>query len=200
VAASPSVRSSDEHPILDSVASVLPAELVATLPLITRGVWIIGYRELGDPALADEVAQETTVRLFDALARNSEGIRDPAAFARGIARHVVADIRASERRVTSLDAVENSADHARASDPLRSLVSAEQMARLRAALDRLSAGDRELLRALYGEDLKPGALARRLGETSERLRKRKSRALERLRAAFFGHEPPAGPTGSRETP
>ena len=75
---------------------------------------------------------------------------------------------------------------ARTEDPLAALVSAAERARLRDALARLSHGDCELLRLSFFEAVTPTQLARRLGEPVERIRKRKSRALERLRRAFFG--------------
>ena len=187
-------------PLPDSPDAPQPGpDVAAALPLLRRGVWLIGFRELGQAALADDVAQETIVRLFDALARSPDGVRDLAAFARGIARHVIADMRAAERRAVGLDVVENAPGRA-VDDPLHRVVREEQVARVRAAMATLSRRDYELLRTLYGEDLKPGALASRLGESAERLRKRKSRALERLRSAFHGHERPGSATGNEEEP
>ncbi len=82
---------------------------------------------------------------------------------------------------------------------LSALVSATEGARVRDALGLLSAPDQELLRLCYFEGLSPGEIARRLGEPADRVRKRKSRALERLRLAFRGapgHDAHSSPTDS----
>lgn len=171
-----------------------------TLQVVRRGVWLIALKELADADQADEVAQETISRLLDALARNGSSIMDPGAFARGIARHVISDMRASRKREDPIDTIANSGAHALADDPLLHAVNAEQRARVARALHSLPRGDRDLLRALYLEDLGPAELAARTGEPPERVRKRKSRALERLRRAFFGHDSPPSPTADRETP
>src|SRR2546425_1024452 len=89
-------------------------------------------------------------------------------------------------RLVPLDSLGGSESPAVEADALNALVSAAERARVRAALSELRPDDRELLRLCYFEGLTPTELAARLGEPAERIRKRKSRALERLRAAFLG--------------
>lgn len=149
--------------------------------------------DLRDTDLAEEVAQETLVRLVHALREGR--LQDPAhlgAFTRAIARHVIVDTLRTRQRVTTHGPEHESPTE---EDPLAALVSAEQATHVREALERLSPGDRELLRLCYFEGLTPQELASRLGEPSTRIRKRKERALDRLRRAFLrapGHaeEPP----------
>lgn len=158
------------------------------LRVLASGVRLLSLRQLGDAELADEVAQETMARLVVALERsNAHAIGNLPAFAHGIARHIISDIRRARGRLEPLERVVDSPDP-RAPDPLDSLVSADEAARVRAAMRELSSRDRELLRLTFFEDLTIAALSARLGEPSLRVRKRKSRALERLRRAFFGHE------------
>jgi RNA polymerase sigma-70 factor (ECF subfamily) len=178
-----------------------------TLPLTTEqletlanGVRIIVLRALGDPDAARDVTQETMARLLDALGKGQ--LRDPerlGAFARGIAQHVIVDYRRAAARLVALPEDMAAAD---APNALDALVRDEDVARMRAALDRLSPGDRELLRLSFVENLSPRAVASRLREPSERVRKRKSRALERLREVFFsmlgGHD--SGPSATKEQP
>jgi hypothetical protein len=57
---------------------------------------------------------------------------------------------------------------------------------LRAAFDELSVSDQQLLRLCFHEDRSPTEIAAALSEPPERVRKRKSRALERLRQEFLG--------------
>jgi RNA polymerase sigma factor (sigma-70 family) len=67
------------------------------------------------------------------------------------------------------------------STALDMLVREEDLTRMRVALPRLSADDRELLDRCYIGGETVTAIAASTGEPAERLRKRKSRALSRLR-------------------
>lgn len=145
---------------------------------------------LGDPSLAQDVAQEAITR---ALARASE-VHEPAntaAFVAGIARHIITDhIRARRRIELDVTSVDIAEAHP---DALAQLLSEEQRQQLKEALLSLSAGDREILRLSYEEGLSSDEIAHRLEETSAAVRKRKSRAIERLRASFMSIAEPAAP-------
>jgi RNA polymerase sigma factor (sigma-70 family) len=181
------------------VTHVAEAELSGeAIGVLRQGVMLLALRELRDAEMANEVAQETVVRLMDAMAKRAASIANYAAFARGIARNLIADTRFRLGRTRPVEAVENSVDHSVGEDPLRSIVQGEELSRVRTALKKLSATDRALLHSLYVLDLSPGEIADRTGEPSERIRKRKSRALSHLRAAFFGHVMASGET--RSTP
>ena len=85
------------------------------------------------------------------------------------------------------------------SDPLSLIISKQQREQLRVALVELSAADQEILHLSFFEGLTPAEIADRLNEPAERIRKRKSRALLRLRSAFLektetGHESGSPPT------
>ena len=160
---------------------------------LRRGLQLMALRALGTMLAAEEVAQETLARAVLAL-QNGHPV-DPLgvpAFVAGIARHVIADTLRASRRVVSLDALGRSEPVAVQADALDALVSAAERERVRAALRQLSPDDRELLRLCYFDGLTPAELAARLGEPAERIRKRKSRALERLRTAFRGGDPAGG--------
>lgn len=164
----------------------------AELERLRSGLRILALRTLGDAEAAEEAAQESVFRVVGALREGR--LRDPGrltAFARGIARHVVVDVLRARMRHAPLAGEPIAAG----ADALAMLVSAEEGARIRGALDMLAEPDRELLRLSFFDGLAPAELARRLGEPPERIRKRKQRALERLRAAFLGpghgrHAPP----------
>ena len=66
------------------------------------------------------------------------------------------------------------------------LILEEQRVQVRQALERLSPGDRELLRQIYTEGETLEAIAESLGIENAAVRQRKSRALERLRQIFMG--------------
>jgi RNA polymerase sigma factor (sigma-70 family) len=173
----------------------------AELSRLRSGIRIMALHDLRDPDLAEEVAQDTMVRLVQALREGR--LQDPAslgAFTRAIARHVIVDTLRARQRLAAVGATEEPASE---EDSLGALVSAEQAARVRVALEQLSTGDREILRLSFFEGLTPQQLAERTGEPSTRVRKRKERALERLRKVFLersGHETTTRPTKLAEAP
>ena len=145
---------------------------------------------LRDADLAEEVAQESLSRLLSAIREGRPRNRASlGAFARSIARNVIVDTLRSRQRLTPLGPEHDAASK---ENPLESLVTAEQSARLRGALERLTGKDRELLRLSFFEGLSPQELAEQTGEPATRIRKRKERALERLRLAFRGTPSHAG--------
>jgi RNA polymerase sigma factor (sigma-70 family) len=149
------------------------------------GLQIMALRALGDPDAAEEAVQETLVRTLEALRKGR--LRDPqklGAFARGIARHVIADALSARRRQVPLQAVSQTKRSSGSDNPLSTLISTEERDRVRQALTQLSARDREILHLAFFEGLTPIEIAERSGEPALRIRKRKSRALRRLREAF----------------
>ena len=160
---------------------------VEELERLRPGLRMMALRALGNAEAAEEAAQETLARAVVALREGRPS--DPqkvGAFVAGIARHVIAKAYHARQRLVPLDAMPHGAPATGMADPLTALVSALEHEAVHAALARLSPGDRALLRLAFFEGLTPAAVAARLGEPPERIRKRKSRALQRLRAAFLG--------------
>ena len=168
------------------------------LDRLQTGLRIMALQELGDPVTSEEVVQETIARVLSALL--DDRLDDPArlaAYAHGVARHVITDVYRSRARSSSL----TSRLGQQASDPpgaLENLISADERTRLRFALRGLSGRDRQILRLSFEEGLSCAEIARRHAEPATRIRKRKSRALQRLREAFFArsHTPTATATSS----
>lgn len=161
----------------------LESEAVERLRL---GLQIMALRALGDPDAAEEAVQETLVRALEAL--RDGRLSDPeklGAFVRGIARHVIADAHRARQRSAPLQAVPEGELGPSSDDPLTALITAEERNRVRLALTQLSAGDRQILHLSFFEGLTPAAIAQQLGEPALRVRKRKSRALARLRRALL---------------
>lgn len=159
-----------------AVARTLP-HVNALIAELVDGIEIVATRRLGDREEAREAAQETILRLLDRLAAGaitSEEEIIPVAW--GIARHVIADmLRLRGREAVLADDVP-----ARFANPLDCLVTADEVARVHAALNQLAPSDRTLLHRCFVDGERIGAIAVALGEPAERLRKRKSRALQRL--------------------
>ncbi len=150
------------------------------------GLQIMALRALGDTEAAEEAVQETMVRAMEAL--RDGRLNDPeklGAFVRGIARHVIADAHRARQRGAPLQAVPEGELGTSGDDPLTALITAEERNRVRLALRRLSAVDRQILHLSFFEGLTPIEIAQRLGEPALRVRKRKSRALARLRQALL---------------
>lgn len=184
------------HMHQNGLASVDPERI----RILRNGLRLMALRALGDDDAADDVVQETLLRALRAV--SPEVAADPerlGAFVGGIARHVIADVfRAGTRRSQS----EQPADPAAGDDALSRLVRRERQAQVQAAIARLASGDQQVVRASFFEGLTPAEIAGRLNEPVERVRKRKSRALARLRAVLeplLRHDHAPDPSKNGET-
>jgi len=113
-------------------------------------------------------------------------VRDPTrlgAYFRGILHNVICD--ELRKRGTTTGLAGRSEPVAHPGDALSALVTREQAERVRRALATLNDAARECIRLSFYEGLKPREIAARLGEPPARIRKRHSRALQRLREAYF---------------
>lgn len=160
---------------------------------LADGIRLIALRALGDATQAEEVAQEAITRGLATLAQTREApILDLGGFVYGIARHLIADIHRGRGRTISLDAVVE--PEAQSANALDAMIAAEEAGRVRIALEELPAPDRDLLRLFFVDGLQAEEIGLRLGEPPANIRKRKSRALMRLRATF-GHDEHVRATG-----
>ena len=193
----PAVRASPPHIVTVSKpapsSAGLAASLTTDLEKLRPGLRIIALRALGDIDLADEAVQETLARAVTALAEGR--LEDPAklpAYISGILRHVCAHIvRDRKQTVPIEDESQAAAPQLQTTfDPLEALISAAELDRLRVAFGALTPEDQQLLRMCFHEGRTPAEVASALGEPAERVRKRKSRALERLRRAFRDPDSP----------
>jgi RNA polymerase sigma-70 factor (ECF subfamily) len=147
----------------------------------------MALRALGDPEAAEEAVQETLVRAVQALRDDRPtNPKNLGAFVHGIARHVIADVYRARQRSAGAHEMPEAGHTSTADDPLTALINSEKRDRVRQALTQLSAGDREILHLSFFEGLTPVEIAGQLGEPAPRIRKRKSRALARLRRVFLG--------------
>ncbi len=159
-------------------------ETVLSLPDSLRGgLEIVASAHLPDAEEVRDAVQETLARTLDAMRAG----RIPAgvalgAYAGGILRHVVADrLRALGRQAGGRGGLDPDTLPAPSPDALERLVSAEEVARVRRAVARLSRGDRGLLHRLFVLGERVVEVARSCGEPADRVRQRKHRALERLK-------------------
>lgn len=180
------------------------AAAAVDLDCLRNGLRIMALRALGNADAADEAVQETLARAVEAL--RDGRLSDPAklgAYVAGIARHVCSHALRDQKANISLEVMPPEAGAAPDPDPLEALISAAESERLRRAFGALSVEDQQLLWSCFYEDRSPAEVAAALGEPAERVRKRKSRALERLRRAFLSkagsHESTTTGTGEEES-
>lgn len=153
-------------------------ELLELIP----GLELIAVRALGNVDDARDVVQEVLARAI-ATVEGGGGRRITgtlAAFVHGIAVHVIADLhRARARTIPSSPVI----DAARGSEAntLDSLIDDEERSAVAAAVARLDPSDRELLHRCFVDGQQVAVIARATGEPAARIRKRKSRALQRIR-------------------
>jgi len=176
------------------------AELNETeLIRLRAGLLILALHRVGDAELAEEIAQESLARVIEAIRAGQLRERDKLGnFARAIAHHVSIDALRHRQRTVSLD--DSPESTTREEDALLAICSREQSLQLRQALNQLTGRDRELMRLCFFEGMNPQQIATRLGEPGPRIRKRKERALERLRQALRKperHDRPPSATESR---
>ncbi len=142
----------------------------------------LGLRLLGDPGLAEELVQETFVRLWQSAGRYDPQRGSVTSFVFTIARRLAIDLR---RRPSSRPFAELDADQGAERDPGDAVDRLLVGLQVRDALDSLPDREREVLKLRYGLDGDPDPqsleqIGRRLGLTRERVRQIEAQALERL--------------------
>jgi len=172
--------------------------VMAQLPqAIAGGLEIVAARALGDADEARDAVQETLVRALAALHDNRVPPGVPVeAFVYGIARHVIGDVHRRRARDGG-PSIDPGSLHATDPSPLEALIQREERETVARALAALSAADRDLLERCFVQGERVAAIAARLGEPADRIRKRKSRALDRMREVLsrssVSHEMPQVP-------
>lgn len=155
-----------------------------------RRVWAIGLRRLRDQSAAEDVVQETFVRLWRAAPRFDPERGTVGALLMTIAYRAAADLgrrKVGEAPVMSLDA-EQAADPV---DPAAGEQEQEQLLlrdELQAAMHDLSEEQREILRLHFQEDLTQAEIASRLDLPLGTVKSRIFYGLRHLRAAMSEHD------------
>lgn len=142
-------------------------------------------RRGADSGLAEDLAQETMLRIWHHAVQFDPSRAAPAAWIFGIARNLRADTLRRRHRPPELDLPE---PYAPENSPEAAAIHAQQELRLRAALHDLPGPQLEAVRAAYFEELPHSEAHQALGIALGTLKSRLRLALERLRAALS--EPP----------
>lgn len=158
-----------------------PESLRHQLVELMPGLEIVMSRALGPGDDARDAVQDVVSRALHALETGRIIRESLAAFVHGIAVHVIADVRRRRHAIPVAD-VDADAIAAPTADPLEVMISAQDRAAIGDALARLDDADRELLLCCFVRGEKTSDIAEREGVPASRVRKRKSRAIEQLRA------------------
>ncbi len=142
-------------------------------------------RRGADSGSAEDLAQETMLRIWHHAAQFDPARAVPAAWVFGIARNLRAD---TLRRRHPLPELELPEPYAPESSPETAAIHAQQESRLRAALHDLPGPQRDAVRAAYLEGLPHSEAHQVLGIALGTLKSRLRLALVRLREAMG--EPP----------
>jgi RNA polymerase sigma-70 factor (ECF subfamily) len=142
-------------------------------------------RRLPSDGHAEEAVSETFVRAYDAIGRFRPSGRSVDAWLFGIMRNVVLEAYRLTGRVggTPVEAQVAAAGPA-AAEPLERLLADEEAGLLRAAFERLSPEDQEVLELRVIAGLDSEAVGRVLGKRPGAVRMAQARALARLRRAL----------------
>jgi RNA polymerase sigma-70 factor, ECF subfamily len=151
---------------------------------------LFALRRLRDSEAAEDVAQETLRRVFEAC--RTGRLENPSAlpaFVFKTAQHIcLQHFRSAGREGRALLRLSGEDPPQHETHPLASLIGDERRTAVRKALAQLGPDDRELLRMVYYEETETSVLAGRLGLTPGALRVRKHRVLARLAALLGGCE------------
>lgn len=146
----------------------------------SREVWALAYARWMDSDQAMDITQEAFLRLWKQWEIGEE-IQNPRAWLMRVARNLAEDYAKSAFRRNGtqppevLDGIRS-----KQSLPIEKLERDEQFAQIRAILEELAPGDREILTLRYALDYDANTIADRLEIAASAVHMRLSRARQRL--------------------
>jgi len=143
---------------------------------------IFAARRLHDWAAAEDVAQETLGRVFEALRAGRVRKLDalPGYLFQTASRICLHRIRSAGRERKAFQRIGGSEEASNLESPLARLISAEDRSSLLEALERLDADDRTVLELTFRDELDSAEIGRRIGSSSGAVCVRRHRAIRRL--------------------
>jgi RNA polymerase sigma-70 factor, ECF subfamily len=143
---------------------------------------------LRSPALVDDAKQETFLRVLTIL--RTKGLTSPGglgAFVNSVCNNVLFELYRSESKLSLVLDEEDAPEPAAAEASVESrLMSREDRARVRQAIDTLPAKDRTILQWLFFDERDKDDICRELGVDREYLRVLVHRAKARVKQALAG--------------
>jgi RNA polymerase sigma-70 factor (ECF subfamily) len=153
----------------------------------SREVWALAYARWLDADLALDITQEAFLRLWKQW-ENGEVIQNPRAWLLRVARNLAEDSAKSAFRRNGTQPPEMlNGVKSRQPMPIEKLERDESFAQLRAVLEELAPGDREILTLRYALDYDANTIADRLEIAVTAVHMRLSRARQRLAERLLSH-------------
>ena len=156
----------------------------ATLDRLRERLRLFAARRLRNWAEAEDVVQEALRRAIEAEeAGKIQNLAALPAFLFQTVVHICQHRSLSagrEAKALKVMAFQPPAPADESADPLESMITEEQRRNVLRAMERLGAGDRELLDLSYADALDAAEIGRRLGLSPGNVRVRRHRALRRL--------------------
>src|SRR5262245_29021571 len=169
-------------------ASARRAEFEQLYEHHSREVWALAYARWMDSDLAMDVTQEAFLRLWRHWENGDEEIQNPRAWLLRVARNLAEDYAKSAFRRNGTQPPEMlNGVKSRQPMPIEKLERDESFAQLRAVLEELAPGDREILTLRYGLDYDANTIADRLEIAVTAVHMRLSRARQRLAERLSSH-------------
>ena len=156
-----------------------------------REVWAVAYARRPDAEGAMELMQEAFLRLWREWEAGQE-IQNPRAWLIRVARNLAEDTaKSSFRRNGTAPPEQFIGVRSKAPSPTEQLELAERNAEVRAVLEELPAGDRDILTLKYAMEYDTDTIAEMLGIQATAVHMRLSRARQRMaeRLTEQGAEP-----------
>lgn len=147
----------------------------------SREVWAIAYARWMDADLALDIAQEAFLRLWKHWEAGEEDIQNPRAWLLRVGRNLAEDFAKSSfrRNGTTAPQIMNGVS-SREPMPIESMEKAEAFAQIRATLEELPVGDRDILTMRYALEYDATQIADVLGINATAVHMRLTRARQRL--------------------
>lgn len=156
------------------------AEFEALYQRHNREVWALAYARWMDADAALDIAQESFLRLWKQW-ETGEDIQNPRAWLLRVARNLAEDyVKSAFRRNGTMAPQLMNGVHSKEIQPLELLERQEAFAQLRAILDQLPQGDRDILTLRYALDYDAQQIADILEINATAVHMRLSRARQRL--------------------
>jgi RNA polymerase sigma-70 factor, ECF subfamily len=157
------------------------AEFEALYERHNRELWALAYARWMDADLALDIAQEAFMRLWKHWEAGEEDIQNPRAWLLRVARNLAEDYaKSSFRRNGTTPPQLMNGVKSRDPMPLDSMEKAEAFAKIRATLEDLPQGDRDILTLRYALEYDATKIADLLGINATAVHMRLSRARQRL--------------------
>lgn len=154
-----------------------PDAASALLDSLSGRLYALGFRLLGEPTEAEDIVQETMLRVWKIAPDWREGEAKVSSWAYGVARNLCLD-RLRKRRSTSLDEAPEQIDEAPMA--VERMIETDRATALRSALGRLPERQRQAIVLRHFEEVSNPEIAETIGTSVEAVESLLARGRRKL--------------------